>query len=483
MPTSPSPQTAAASSTAPTTQPRYSLPGWTGSIGVARSDITAPVGIRMRNWGFGDADLSTGVHDPLTLTVLALSAGAGAERTGPSLIISADLGWWRTTEDEQQVRGAILAATGIDAERVLLHLTHTHAGPSICREDADLPGGDLVPGYLDALAAAAADAAVRAVADLQPADLVWSTGSHGLAAVRDLLHDGEALLGFDPAQEPDQTLVVGRASRADGTVLATVVNFACHPTTLGYANSNLSPDYVGPMRSVVESSTDAPCVFLQGASGELGPRQQYSDDLELADRHGASLGHAVLGILLTMPSPGMDLVLDDVIQSGAPLAIWDPAPAAWSTSTSRLHVEVPVAVKALPAIEDLERDWAGIDPRSRAERLRRATRLRRTYTDMAKPVHPLWVWRFGDAVFVAHPGEAYSALQSTLRARFPSATIIVMNLTNGPGWVYLPPESAYREDRYQAWQTVLQAGSLERLIAAADAAIVELGFTSSEAAS
>ncbi|MGG7464731.1 MULTISPECIES: hypothetical protein [unclassified Plantibacter] len=446
---------------------------------MARSDITAPVGIRMRNWGYGDADLSTGVHDALTLTVLALDASAAdgsSAHADVSLVITADLGWWRTMEDERQVRGAVLAATGLAADHVLLHLTHTHAGPSICREDADLLGGAFVPEYLDALADAAADAAVRAIADLQPADLVWNTGRHTLAAVRDLLHDGQALLGFDPEQEPDQTLVVGRASRADGTVLATIVNYACHPTTLGYANSHLSPDYVGPMRSVVEDVTAAPCLFLQGASGELGPRQQYSGELGLADRHGFSLGHAVLGVLLTMPEPGTALVLDDVIQSGAPLAIWDPAPAVWDGSSERIHRDVPVQVKSLAPIEELEHEWADIDPRSRAERLRRAKRLRRTYADMDRPVHPLWVWRFGDAVFVAHPGEAYSALQSTLRARFPSATIVVMNLTNGPGWVYLPPEHAYREDRYQAWQTVLEAGSLERLIAAAGDAIIDLGF-------
>jgi hypothetical protein len=99
---------------------------------------------------------------------------------------------------------------------------------------------------------------------------------------------------------------------------------------------------------------------------------------------------------------------------------------------------------------------------------------------MKSPVHPLWVWRFGGAVFVAHPGEAYSALQTSLRATFPTVTIVVMNLTNGPGWVYLPPAQAYEEDRYQAWQTVLKPGSLERLISAAETAITELGVERGE---
>ncbi|MFK4788372.1 hypothetical protein [Microbacterium sp. ZW T5_56] len=466
--------------------PRYALPGWSGLAGVARSDITAPVGIRMRNWGYGDADISTGVHSPLTLTALAMAPASGDAAAAPheiSLIITADLGWWRTTEDEQQVRRAILAATGLTDARLLLHLTHTHAGPSICREDVDLPGGELVPEYLDALAAAAARAAVAAIDDLGPADLVWASGMHGLAAVRDVSLEGQALLGFDPAQEPDQTLVVGRLTAPNGAVRATVVNYACHPTTLGYANSQLSTDFVGPMRDVVESYTAAPCLFLQGASGELGPREQYSDDLGLADRHGASLGHAAIGVLLTMPAPGRALVLDDVIQSGAPLAIWSATPTLSDRTVSTEMREVPVLLKELPSIAELELEWATIDPRSRAERVRRAERLRRTYTDMDKPVHPLWVWRFGGAVFVAHPGEAYSALQSTLRRRFPGVAVIVMNLTNGPGWVYLPTEDSYRANRYQAWQTIVAAGSLEHLIEAAESAIINLGLERDEVAS
>jgi hypothetical protein len=452
------------------------LNGWTGRVGVARSDITAPVGIRMRNWGYGDADVSTGVHEPLTLTALALDS----DHDGISLVITADLGWWRTIEDESQVRGAVLAATGLTPDRLLLHLTHTHAGPSICREDSDLAGGELVPGYIDAIAESAADAGRRAIDGREAADLVWSSGTHSLASVRDVVHDGQALLGFDPTQTPDQTLVVGRASRTDGTLIATVVNYACHPTTLGYANSRLSPDFVGPMRGVVEARTAAPCLFLQGASGELGPRQQYAGETALADLHGQSLGHAVLAVLMTMPEPGTSLALTHVIQSGAPLAIWEPVAFTWDRTAERIEKRVPVELKELVSIEELEHEWADIDPRSRAERLRRARRLRRTYVDMKSPVHPLWVWRFGGAVFVAHPGEAYSALQTSLRATFPAVTIVVMNLTNGPGWVYLPPAQAYEEDRYQAWQTVLKPGSLERLISAAETAITELGVERGE---
>jgi hypothetical protein len=48
---------------------------------------------------------------------------------------------------------------------------------------------------------------------------------------------------------------------------------------------------------------------------------------------------------------------------------------------------------------------------------------------------------------------------------------MVLNCTNGPGFVYLPPRQMYERDVYQAWQTVLQPGCLEALLAACDDAL------------
>ncbi|MCW3818903.1 hypothetical protein ONA91_31135 [Micromonospora sp. DR5-3] len=78
-------------------------------------------------------------------------------------------------------------------------------------------------------------------------------------------------------------------------------------------------------------------------------------------------------------------------------------------------------------------------------------------------MHRLWTWRLGDVVIVGHPGEAFSAFQTQLRRRLPRAAVFTLNLVNGPGWVYLPPEHLYEHDAYQVCQTTLAAGTLERL--------------------
>lgn len=457
--------------------------GCSGRFGVGRVDITPPVGIRMRNWGFGDADLSTGVHRPLTLTALASTSAGSTGIAGEdlSLLLTADLGWWRTVEDEMAVRGAVLSAFGLTADRVLLHLVHTHAGPSICSQDVDLPGGALVPAYLEQLRDAAVQACRLAVDDLAPGTLTFGSGTSALAVNRDQQVADRVLLGFEPNTVADRTLVVARLSRQDGSIAATVVNYACHPTTLGFDNSLLSPDFIGAMRERVESATgSAPCLFLQGASGDLSGPVQYLADTTRADRYGDALGHSALGVLGALPPPGLALSLDRTVESGAPLAVWDEVPAKWSSQRSLAASDVAVRLRDLPSVAELDERWADIDARARRERLQRAQRLQATYRPAgAAPVddrvrHPLWVWRLGDAYLVAQPGEAYSAFQRTLRRRHPDKVILVLNLTNGPGWVYLPPRETFAVDRYQTWQTVLRPGALESLVAAADRLITEL---------
>ena len=114
------------------TQLTHSHDGFAGLIGVARRDITPPIGIYNRNWGAAENDVALGIHRPLTMTALALKQSDDAQ---PLVLLSLDLGWWRTREDEWECRSAVLKALNVDESRVMVHFTHTHSGPSVCRED------------------------------------------------------------------------------------------------------------------------------------------------------------------------------------------------------------------------------------------------------------------------------------------------------------------------------------------------------------
>jgi hypothetical protein len=446
--------------------------GFYGRVGVARRDITPDLRVRARCWGPARHDLAEGVHRPLTLTALVVEEGHSGS---PLVLISSDLSFFRRGEDEWRIRGRVLRELELAEDRVVFHLIHTHAGPSLSTDELDRPGGDQVPAYLDHVAAQAVSATQEALSRLAPAVLEWTTARCSLASNRELVEEERSLVGWNPSITADDTLIVGRVSGQDGGVIATVVNYACHPTTLAWQNRLLSPDYVGATREVVEqASGGAPCLFLQGASGDLAPRYQYVGDVEVADTHGRELGYAVLSALSAMLPPRTRLRRAGTVESGAPLAMWEPVATSRATTLAAAAGWLELPMQRLASLEELSSRWSGIDPTSLEERLTRARSIRAPYGEATTLKYPVWVWRLGDSYFVGHPGEAYSHLQHKLRKLHPDTCIVVANLCNGPGFFYFPTCEAFTTGAYPSWQTLIDQGALESLIAEASQMITSL---------
>src|SRR5262249_36054896 len=143
-------------------------PAFTGLIGVAREDITPPVAIFSRNWGAAAHDVAESVHRPFTATVLSIRS---TPQDPPLLLAALDLGWWRTKDDEEFVRIPLVREVAHDPSRVILNLSHTHAGPSTCRDDRTKPGGEYIEAYLTKVRDALLAAAQKAIAGEVPATL------------------------------------------------------------------------------------------------------------------------------------------------------------------------------------------------------------------------------------------------------------------------------------------------------------------------
>lgn len=445
--------------------------GFQGRIGVARADITPPIGIYARSWGAALHEVMDGVHRPLTATAITFQQ---AEES-PLVLFALDLGWWRTPEDEYFVREGVLQALDLSPAQVLINLAHTHAGPALCREDSDKPGGEYIAPYLDTLRESLARLAVQALANAEPAVLEWTTGKCQLAQYRDLPEPetDRYLTGYNPDGTPDDTLLVGRVTTLAGQPLATLVNYACHPVTLAWQNRLLSPDWVGAMRETVEQHTNqTPCLFLQGASGELAPRESYSTT-EVSDAQGREIGYAVLATLTGMLPPQTRLAYTGIVESGAPLAVWEREVQELPNTLRARQVNLSFCLQPMPTLAELDHLLHTTEDRALAERLHRKRRIRKAVGDGDATRMPLWAWQLGDSLWIAHPNEAYSALQTTLRERFPDHTVVVMNVTNGH-FGYLPPDPLYDQDIYPVWQTPFDRGGLGRLIGASTEALKAL---------
>lgn len=444
---------------------------YAGLMGVGRRDITPPAGIYARMWGAATHDIAEGIHRPLTTTVLALRATSVDPLRLLVAIDLALLGDLSGRSDSERILAPVRDALGLTSGQLLVNCSHTHSAPWAATSRSHLPGGELIGPYLDQMGQAVLAAGREAAASLYPATLTWATGRCDLARNRDL-PDPEAgshlvFCGYNPLKTADDTLVVGRVTRdSDGGVVATIVNYACHPTTLAWDNKLISPDYIGAMRELVEQHTGgAPCLFLQGASGELGPAHQYVADPAVADRHGRRLGFSTLAALEGMLAPGQALAYRGVTQSGAPLAVWLPTPFAPSRILSGDAIDVPLPLKSMPTVAELEAQSAATDDRALKERLFRKTQIVSSLGGGDHYPFSAWVWRVGQSLLVAHPNEAYSCFQEDLRTAFPDCTVIVMNTSGEAEVGYLYPPELDGLDIYQVWQTPFSAAALPTLTA------------------
>jgi hypothetical protein len=435
---------------------------FSGIIGTAQCKINPPAGIYSRNWGAAVKDVANGLHRDLVLTCIVFRSEAEKQ---PLVLIAMDLGWWKNMDDERFFRQPILEALRIEAPRLMICFSHTHAGPGICRNDARKAGGEHIEPYLLQLREKTIETVRIALNDARPAVLTWKYGACSLAANRDLYEQGKnrIVVGFNPEKSADDAVLVGRITDRYGKITGTLVNYACHPTTLAWDNSLISPDYVGAMRELIQTETHAPCMFLQGASGELAPAEQYSGDTELADQHGRELGFAVMSALQAMLPPERALGFDKVVESGASLAVWRPAPVKVSSAICVKMRDVQLPLKELPSLAEVEKELEECGDHVLKERLSRKLNVRRAVGDAEVAAIPLWIWQLGGSFLIGHPNEAYSAFQQELRARFPGSALAVMNVVNGHIG-YLPNKELYTQDIYSVWQSPFAKGSLETLI-------------------
>jgi hypothetical protein len=219
--------------------------------GAATVDVTPPLGFAM--WGYGarhDAP-SVGVIDPLHARALILQVGK--EQIA---IVGLDIGRAPTRGSMAAIRKRVKAETGI--EHVFIVGSHTHHGPVIELDKWPTPETS----YVRSLENKLADVISLAHRSLQPARL-------GVAGKQVPFNRNRH--SKRPDKSVDQELLVLRVEGLDGKVIAHAVNFAAHPVMTAEKDMRFSADYPGAMAGVVEAETQAPCLFLQGAAGDLSP--------------------------------------------------------------------------------------------------------------------------------------------------------------------------------------------------------------------
>lgn len=453
-------------------------------FGIACTDITPPVGMYHRMWGAAAHDRSTGIHRPLRATVVVMRP---LDRSQQTVLVSLDHCLLRAPEMEALL-SETCRLTGLNRSELLVTFSHTHSAGYLSRDRTDFPGGDLIGPHLDSLPSKIDEAFRAAELSSQPATLTYGSTTCEMGCHRDYLDEarGHYVCGFNPDEATPLPLNVVRVTAANAMV-ATIVNYPCHTTTLAWENTLVSPDYVGALRDVVENETAAPCLFLLAPCGDIGPRDGYVGDTSVADRNGRQVGFAALSVLAGMNPAETDHVYQGPVFSGATLGNWRHQP--WTaerfastavTKQAALTVPLPYlsSLPKLAAAEQLHRELIAEERAAReagrgeeSATLRAKVERQRRLLDRIRPLPqgdnyplPAWAWQWGDAFWFAAEGEPYHHLQSELIRRFPHRPLIAITLANGTNVSYLPTREAYSKPQlYQPEVALVAPGGLETL--------------------
>lgn len=380
--------------------------------------------------------IATRVRDALTVSALALESDGRR-----AAIVSCDvLSLKNRVVDALRARLAPL----VQAEYLILAATHTHTGPPVCDVLGSSADESCIQAVTDSI-----ERAVRTAFDrLEPARLGWATGAApGFAFPRRWrMADGTVQMHprkddpnlVEPESDADDTLTVLRVTRADGSPLATCINFGCHATFVG-GECFYSADYAGVVRRSAQKTLgrSVPVLYFNGPCGDVCGdditalnESRYGEDA--LERVAAQLAARALEIAgsAVVAENGTIAAAREVIRATVRAVPEKDLQAAQAWAIGRSLDEVPQKVDEVKLRELL---------------IVEAERRERPAVEVE-----IGGLRIGDGALVGLPGEIFSAIGRDIRVGSPFKHTAIAELANGC-YGYVPLAESFKGGGYETW--------------------------------
>ena len=264
---------------------------WAGAASV---DVTPPRGIAMAGWSNQRHEVSTGTHGTLRTSALVL----GSEDAPQTALLVLEV-CVLTNPEAAVLRRRVGEALRLPPRAVRVSATHAHSCPAlneICGSWLRA-GRDVLETYRAELLERSVRCAVEAAGRLRPARARHARGESSVPVYRRVVSAGRVRVGLDRQAPVRRCLDAVRLDDADGRRIATIAALGAHPTVLAGGNELVSAEFPGVARQIVEDVSGAPCLYLQGAAADVGPRRSFTDRVEDVESLGAEIGHHVLALV------------------------------------------------------------------------------------------------------------------------------------------------------------------------------------------
>ena len=376
-------------------------------VGASIIDITPPNGIAMAGFA-ARTEVAKGDHDALTVRALVVDDTA---------IVTVDV-----IGIDANLSARARARASLPDQAITITATHTHGGPVsmagrlsakadhafiLCLEDAVVKAVDL------------------AIVNQKPARLLGGIGVEpGFASNRRRL-DGPV----------DTGIPILRFESVEGSTIAILVSYACHPVVLGADNLSWTGDYPHFVRKKLETTfPGAIAIFATGCAGDVNTGHSAAASLSLlatpersfakAKEIGFGIANSVIDGRLTDVSGnvGHSEVFADICFEQREQEAPDILAKSWR-----------LAAKDTSSLEVIWANWA-------------EKHMGRDLSPLKARITAL---KWGSVGIIALPGEIFAETALEIREKLAQKDplFILAYADDNPG--YIPPESDYLRGGYE----------------------------------
>lgn len=376
-------------------------------VGASIINITPPNGIAMAGFA-ARTEVAKGDHDALTVRALVVDDTA---------IVTVDV-----IGIDANLSARARARASLPDQAITITATHTHGGP------VSMPGrlsAKADHAFILCLEDAVVKAVDLAIVNQKPARLLGGIGVEpGFATNRRRL-DGPV----------DTGIPILRFESVEGSTIAILVSYACHPVVLGADNLSWTGDYPHFVRKKLETTfPGAIAIFATGCAGDVNTGHSAAASLSLlatpersfakAKEIGFGIANSVIDARLTDVSGnvGHSEVFADICFEQREQEAPDILAKSWR-----------LAAKDTSSLEVIWANWA-------------EKHMGRDLSPLKARITAL---KWGSVGIIALPGEIFAETALEIREKLAQKDplFILAYADDNPG--YIPPESDYLRGGYE----------------------------------
>ena len=376
-------------------------------VGASIIDITPPNGIAMAGFA-ARTEVAKGDHDALTVRALVVDDTA---------VVTVDV-----IGIDANLSARARARASLPDQAITITATHTHGGP------VSMPGrlsAKADHAFILCLEDAVVKAVDLAIVNQKPARLLGGIG----------VEPGFASNRRRSGGPVDTGIPVLRFESVEGSTIAILVSYACHPVVLGADNLSWTGDYPHFVRKKLETTfPGAIAIFATGCAGDVNTGHSAAASLSLlatpersfakAKEIGFGIANSVIDARLTDVSGnvGHSEVFADICFEQREQEAPDILAKSWR-----------LAAKDTSSLEVIWANWA-------------EKHMGRDLSPLKARITAL---KWGNVGIIALPGEIFAETALEIREKLAQKDplFILAYADDNPG--YIPPESDYLRGGYE----------------------------------